>query len=120
LVHHFKREEQVQKLTKARDPKGTRAELKYKVEKVLRDATLARVALVTGLQNQIRVQFAVIGHPVVGDRKYAPEEIKERRIARVALHATHLEFEHPRTGKMIAVDSQPPVDFQSLVRSLSR
>ena len=120
LVHHFKREEQVQKLTKAKDPKGTRAELQYKVEKVLRDATLARVTLVTGLQNQIRAQFAAIGHPVVGDRKYAPEEADERRIARVALHATHLEFEHPRMGKVVGVDSRPPVDFQSLVRSLSR
>ena len=26
--------------------------------------------LVTGLQNQIRVQFSAIGHPVIGDRKY--------------------------------------------------
>jgi len=120
LVHHFKREEQVQKLTKAKDPKGTRAELKYKVQRVLRDATLARVALVTGLQNQIRAQFAAIGHPVVGDRKYAPEEVNERRIARVALHAAHLEFEHPRTGKVITVDSKPPNDFMSLVRALSR
>jgi RluA family pseudouridine synthase len=120
LVHHFTREEQMQRLTKPRDPKGTRAELQYKVEKVLRDATLMRVALVTGLQNQIRAQFAAIGHPVVGDRKYAPDEADERRIARVALHAAHLEFEHPRTGNVITVDSEPPNDFMSLVRSLSR
>lgn len=120
LVHYFKREEQTQKLTKPKDSKGARAELNYKVEKVLRNATLVRAALVTGLQNQIRAQFAAIGHPIVGDRKYAPEEADERRIARVALHAAHLEFEHPRSGEIVSVDSEPPGDFQSLVRSLSR
>jgi 23S rRNA pseudouridine1911/1915/1917 synthase len=71
------------------------------------------------LQNQIRVQFSAAGHPVIGDRKYHPEEASERRIARVALHATHLEFIHPRTGKNLSVDSNPPADFQSLLQALT-
>ena len=53
----------------------------------------------TGLQNQIRAQFSVIGHPVIGDRKYHREESSEQLIARVALHASHLEFVHPALGK---------------------
>ena len=119
LVHYFRREGMFQKLTGERDPEGARAELRYVVERGLRGATLVRATLVTGLQNQIRVQFSALGHPVVGDRKYHPAESSEKRIARVALHATHLDFLHPRTGKKVEVDSDPPPDFRSLVQALS-
>ncbi len=118
LVHHFRQEGMFQKLTKERDPKATRAELRYSVERLLRGATLIRVSLVTGLQNQIRVQLSALGHPVIGDRKYHPEEASERRITRVALHAAHLEFAHPRTGENISIDCEPPADFQSLLHAL--
>jgi len=37
----------------------------------------------------------------------------------VALHAAHLEFVHPRTGEKLSVSSEPPADFQSLVRALA-
>lgn len=119
LVHHFRREGMFQKLTAERDSLGTRAELHYSVERGLRAASLVRVTLTTGLQNQIRVQFSAIGHPVIGDRKYHPAEASERRIARVALHAAHLEFLHPRLGKSVSINCQPPPDFQALLRALS-
>lgn len=119
LVHYFRREGMFQKLTTDRDPQGARAELRYSVERPLSAASLVRVTLVTGLQNQIRVQFSAIGHPVIGDRKYCPAEASERRIARVALHAAHLRFIHPRSGESVSVDCEPPSDFQSLVRALS-
>jgi 23S rRNA pseudouridine1911/1915/1917 synthase len=108
-----------QKLTTENSREAARAELRYRIERSLRGASLVRVTLVTGLQNQIRVQFATIGHPVIGDRKYHPAEASERRIARVALHAAHLEFIHPRSGKNVSVDCELPADFQSLVRALS-
>jgi 23S rRNA pseudouridine1911/1915/1917 synthase len=101
------------------DAQATRAELRYSVERPLLGASLVRVALVTGLQNQIRVQFSAIGHPVVGDRKYHSAESSERRIARVALHAAHLQFIHPRSGESVSIDCEPPPDFQSLLRALS-
>jgi 23S rRNA pseudouridine1911/1915/1917 synthase len=119
LVHYFRREGMFQKLTTANHPQAARAELRYSVERPLRAASLLRVTLVTGLQNQIRVQFSAIGHPVIGDRKHHPAEATERRIARVALHAVHLEFIHPRSGDRISVDCAPPSDFQSLLHALS-
>jgi 23S rRNA pseudouridine1911/1915/1917 synthase len=119
LVHHFRRQGMFQKLTTERDPEGARAEMRYTVERSLRGASLVRVTLVTGLQNQIRVQFSAIGHPVIGDRKYHPAEASERRIARVALHATHLEFKHPRFKHNVAVDSELPSDLRSLIKSLT-
>ena len=119
LVHYFRREGMHQKLSTERDPKAARAELEYSVEYTLRRASLVRVTLLTGLQNQIRVQLAAIGHPVIGDRKYSPDEAGERRIARVALHATYLQFVHPGSGESVSLECAPPPDFQSLVRALS-
>jgi 23S rRNA pseudouridine1911/1915/1917 synthase len=120
LVHYFRKDGMFQKMTKAGDSRGARAELRYVEERSLAGASLVRVTLVTGLQNQIRVQFSAIRHPVIGDRKYHPEEASEPRISRVALHAAHLEFKHPRTGEKVSVDSRPPADFRSLVRALSK
>jgi 23S rRNA pseudouridine1911/1915/1917 synthase len=119
LVHYFRKEGMFQKLTTQSDPQAARAELRYIVERSLRAASLVRVTLVTGLQNQIRVQFSAIGHPVIGDRKYHAAEASERRIARVALHAAHLQFIHPRSGESISVDCELPPDFQSLLQASS-
>jgi 23S rRNA pseudouridine1911/1915/1917 synthase len=118
LVHYFRREGQFQKLSNERDRKATRAELRYRVERSLRDASLVRATLVTGLQNQIRVQFSALGHPVIGDRKYHAKEAAESRIARVALHAARLQFTHPRSGETVSIDCELPSDFQSLIQSL--
>jgi 23S rRNA pseudouridine1911/1915/1917 synthase len=109
-----------QQLRTVKDPKAARAELRYSVERLFADASLVRVELVTGFQNQIRVQFSAAGHPVIGDRKYHPSEASEKLIERVALHAAHLEFVHPRTGKSISIDSKPPADFLHLIRELSK
>jgi 23S rRNA pseudouridine1911/1915/1917 synthase len=119
LVQYFRREGMFQKLSDERDPKAARAEMHYLVERRLKDATLVRATLVTGLQNQIRVQFSALGHPVIGDRKYHPQEAKESRISRVALHAAHLEFTHPRSGKTIKIDCKLPPDMESLVNALA-
>jgi 23S rRNA pseudouridine1911/1915/1917 synthase len=119
LVHYFRREGIFQRLSSESGSHAARAELRYFVERRLRAASLVRVTLVTGLQNQIRVQFSAIGHPVIGDRKYHRAEALERRIARVALHAGHLEFIHPRSGASVSVGCDLPPDFQSLVQGLS-
>jgi 23S rRNA pseudouridine1911/1915/1917 synthase len=109
----------IQKLSNERDREAARAELRYAVERRLAGASLVRVELVTGLQNQIRVQFSAIGHPVIGDRKYHPQEASERRIARVALHAAQLEFMHPRSGANVLVECDVPPDLRSLLQALS-
>jgi 23S rRNA pseudouridine1911/1915/1917 synthase len=120
LVHYFRRNGMFQQLRTARDPQAARAELRYSVERHFADASLVRVELVTGLQNQIRAQFSAMGHPVIGDRKYHPAESSEPLIARVALHAAYLQFVHPRSGETVSIDCKLPPDFQHLVRELSR
>ena len=120
LVHYFRREGMFQQLRTARDPQAARAELRYSVERLFADASLVRVELVTGLQNQIRAQFSAMGHPVIGDRKYHRAESSEPLIARVALHAAYLQFVHPYSGESVSIDCKLPPDFQHLVRELSR
>ena len=120
LVHYFRREGMYQQLRTARDPDAARAELRYTVERAFADATLVRVELVTGLQNQIRAQFSAIGHPLIGDRKYHRKEAEEQLIDRVALHAAYLEFVHPRSGDIITIECTPPQDFQHLLQQLLR
>ena len=56
--------------------------------------TLLEAVLKTGRKNQIRVQFADAGHPVVGDVKYGA-----RRSDRMHLHSAELVFRHPVTGR---------------------
>ena len=56
--------------------------------------TRVAVTLKSGRKNQIRVQFAAAGHPVVGDVKYGA-----RTADRLHLRAVRLAFTHPFTGK---------------------
>jgi 23S rRNA pseudouridine1911/1915/1917 synthase len=89
-----------------------------------RAADLVRAELETGRTHQIRVHLLHLGHPVVGDRTYAPERHKgfggpergwaaglARRVGRQFLHATELRFTHPRTGEAMRFDSPLPPDL---------
>lgn len=58
--------------------------------------TLVAARLETGRTHQIRVHLQAIGHPVVGDRLYAPSD---RRAGPLLLHAAYLALIHPETGK---------------------
>ncbi len=73
---------------------------------------LVECQIETGRKNQIRVQMAEIGHPVVGDVKYG----KGRGpCARLALHAWRIAFPHPRDGRRIEVESEFPRMLERLL-----
>ena len=94
---------------------GRPAVLQYRVLERFRHASLVEVRLETGRRNQIRVQFAALGCPLVGDRSYGrPSPL----IGRVGLHAARLEFVHPRTGATVRCSSPPPRDFRRALRAL--
>jgi len=98
---------------------GRRSVTHYEVERVLKGASLLRVTLGTGRTHQIRVHFAAMGWPVIGDGAYGGSRAYSTVIARQALHATRLSFVHPVTGKKIECASQLPADIQKLVKALS-
>ena len=66
--------------------------------------TLVEAVLKTGRKNQIRVQFADAGHPIVGDAKYG----HATRGQTLCLHAWKLSFIHPHTHQTLSFESPPP------------
>jgi len=99
----------------AKADEGRLASLRYRVLERFAHATLLEVTLETGRRNQIRVQLAAEGHPVVGDFSYGHPSLL---IARVALHAHRLAFDTPRGRKHVKFESPVPPDFKRLLARL--
>ncbi len=93
---------------------GTLAVTRYRILAHLEEISLLEVQLVTGLKNQIRVQFWAAGYPILGDRHYDPAELQEKAIDRQALHAFRLGFVHPGSGKYVEFQAPIPQDFRRL------
>ncbi len=77
-----------------------------------------KLQLLTGRTHQIRVHMAYIGHPLVGDRVYAP--VKRAPIEGQALHAATLGFIHPATGDKLSFSSPLPEDMETLLAGLRK
>ena len=58
----------------------------------------------TGRSHQLRVHMASIGHPILGDELYAPDEWVDGQ-SRLYLHAQSLQFEHPFTQESLFIES---------------
>ena len=105
--HHRKR-------FSSRVHRGRRAVTHWRVLARLAGATLVEARLETGRTHQVRVHFADMGHPVLGDQTYARPPSHElareqaRALGRQALHAWHLGFEHPVTGERLEFFTPPP------------
>jgi 23S rRNA pseudouridine1911/1915/1917 synthase len=97
-------------------PSGREAVTHYMVLERFRGATLLACRLETGRTHQIRVHLAHAGHPVIGDPVYGRARAPE--IARQALHAARLEFDHPRTGRRVTCTAPVPDDMARLVARL--
>ena len=108
----------IQRVTRDRDPRSKDAVSEYVVTRVLTQASVLEVRLVTGKRNQIRVQAALRGHPLVGERQYttAPMPIP---FGRQALHSWRLGFVHPVTGRAMQFEAPVPEDIAQLIEHLS-
>ena len=87
---------------------GQRAVTHYQALQTTKKYTLAQFTLETGRKHQIRVHCKEAGHLVVGDRRYGS---KNNPCKRLCLHASHLAFIHPITGKELSFDSPVPQVF---------
>lgn len=92
---------------------GKSAQTEYWVDRVLADRTLVDVVLHTGRTHQIRVHFASIGHPLLGDKLYHGS--MNLGINRQALHATELSFEDPFSDRGLSFKSQLPQDISAVL-----
>ena len=97
----------------------------YRVTRRFPHFTLLEAEPHTGRTHQIRVHFAALGHPVVGDTLYgAPSKITVRREAqktleRNFLHAAAIEFYHPKSGKSLYFEAPLPGELQEFLSALA-
>ena len=89
------------------------------VKERLAGSTLVACELETGRQHQIRIHLAEAGHPLVGETVYIRDWRGPRIPApRPMLHAAVLGFVHPRTGKRLRFEEEPPGDFAVVLERL--
>lgn len=99
------------------DPRGQYSLTKFKVLERFKAATKLEVELLTGRTHQIRVHMAYIGHPIIGDTLYGPEE-NPYEVQRQALHAYYLRLFQPRYNREMEVVAELPQDLQQLEEKL--
>ncbi len=117
------RSESDRKKMSTRIKKGKEAITSWNVVERFRGATLIEAKLGTGRTHQIRVHFASIGHPVLGDLTYGRKtqlEADRRKIVfpRQMLHAELLGFTHPVNGHYMKFRSGLPEDMRQIIEAL--
>jgi 23S rRNA pseudouridine1911/1915/1917 synthase len=110
----------------------------YEVAERFRGFALLRCQPQTGRTHQIRIHLAHIGHPILADKLYSGRDKimladllgRERStlvqdaqpevplIARQALHAHRLKFDHPLTGRELYLTAPLPEDFRRTLETL--
>ncbi|MEI6106158.1 MAG: RluA family pseudouridine synthase [Opitutae bacterium] len=94
----------------------------WAVEKKFADkAAYLRCRIHTGRTHQIRVHLKSLGHPVLGDATYGWKQDPAMPVpARIMLHAEHLVFTHPVSGKIMDLVAPLPKDFKQLLAALKK
>ncbi|MGZ8281489.1 MAG: RluA family pseudouridine synthase [Allosphingosinicella sp.] len=99
---------------------GLPAKTRYRViERAGNRAAWVELQPYTGRTHQLRVHMAAIGHPIVGDGKYAGQEafLTGSISRKLHLHARRLRINHPDGGQ-IDVTAEPSDHFRESMASL--
>lgn len=105
---------------------GKEAITHYRIIQKFKKHTFIQVQLETGRTHQIRVHFAHIRHPVVGDPSYGKQTFSMTGLSeelvqaladfnRQALHAAELKIIHPSSKEEISWQAPIPADMQNLL-----
>ncbi len=98
---------------------------RYRVSRRFPHFTLLTAEPHTGRTHQLRVHFSSIGHPIVGDTLYgAPGKLRlggkeDKTLERNFLHASAIEFRHPRTGKAVRVEAPLPPELETILKTVA-
>jgi len=70
-------------------------------------STFLELTPITGRSHQLRVHMLALGHPILGDKLYAPKDALIMR-NRLQLHALTLSLFHPSTEQAITFNAPCP------------
>jgi 23S rRNA pseudouridine1911/1915/1917 synthase len=111
-------------------PNAVSAVTRYEIVACCEEFSLVRAFPVTGRLHQIRVHFASMGHPILGDPLYQEDGAAYRAMIekgltsddrarlgfpRLALHAASIRFPHPITGELLRILAPLPPDFRAFL-----
>jgi RluA family pseudouridine synthase len=99
------------------DKRGIPAETKFTVLNSNQESALIEARPVTGRTHQIRVHAYALGYPLLGDILYSAP--KTEIIARPALHANSLSFNHPISNERMIFKAPYPEDFENALNVLN-
>ena len=94
---------------------GREAITRYRVIRYCPAHSLIEVRPTTGRTHQIRVHFAALDHPLVGDATYGKAD---SRLNRHFLHASKLGFTHPSKGEYVEFTSSPSPELTAFLKSV--
>lgn len=110
LVSHLAAGERDLRMRSVEHGEGKLAITHFRVVEQANGVALVAFKLDTGRRNQIRVQIAELGFPLVGEQQYARAQGNEG-VSRQALHSHRLTLPHPDGGRTVSALSPLPGDM---------
>lgn len=106
--------------------KPKKAQTIYRVLEEFGSWSLIELEPLTGRTNQLRIQLAKIGHPILGEGKYAVRRDFSNigrlvpggraKLKRLALHAFHLSFIHPVSKERVNLNIDLASDMKEFLK----
>ncbi len=102
----------------------------WEVERRLPGFTILRLRPQTGRAHQLRVHLQWLGHPIVGDKIYGPDEklylefiekgvtdemLTKLLLPRHALHACRVTLRHPTSQQPVTFAAELPADMRDFI-----
>ncbi len=87
----------------------------YRLIKKFSHFSLLELIPLTGRTHQLRIQLAQIGHPILGEKKYAYKRDFSINFKRLALHAYFLKFTHPISKEKVTVSVDLAKDIKEFI-----
>ncbi|MBU0694575.1 MAG: RluA family pseudouridine synthase [Candidatus Omnitrophica bacterium] len=88
----------------------------YRVLKEFNNFSMVELEPLTGRTNQLRIQLAKIGNPILGERKYAFRRDFAINVKRLALCAYSLSFTHPLSKERVNLEIPLPQDMETFLK----
>jgi len=117
------------------DPAGKPSVTEFFIAKQLPGFSVVGLRPQTGRAHQLRVHLASLGHPIVGDKIYGPDErlylefiaqgmtpalLAKLLLPRHALHASAVTFRHPHTQVLMTCLADLPEDMVQFIEEKTR